>query len=362
MVWHTYEDRLLAHYIFKTRPVNPYRDGVAVLCNGDIHFAKMFVSMDSSLPTGDVRLRVVNVFDRPVYVVMIRPLSKCCPIHILPEPNAAYPNRDLAVDIKMGLGRVAPVDRTVGVEVSKNMNGGDECDHGLGEPLEVLEDEECLMVIKEMKKDRKDFNFYTSLLYEIDGVRLVDETMSLQICAHGGVRPLPCVYTYLNDVSFTNVARILKITHIDWANARYCTVFITIPIYPIFKNLWANACTLPKQEVSVRVGHQCMLQRRPGIDLSRGRYEDRVIVHYKSLMVAIKEMLVERDVNEMCESLINTDILYSYRFVCVAMFALRLQAAVYTYMCACPCNSENECRCENICSTVLDIFGTWKLC
>ena len=238
------------------------------------------------------------------------------------------------------------------------------CNHGLLGVCETIGAKESETKAKQILEDRKVFAWFIDLLYKHKNIlNPGNQRVWPVILLYGVFRPLPVLYTYLNDVQIMDKQRTFRITFTDWQRHTYGVVDVTLDIYP---RLQIEGYYRLKGEAKIVHKHSCIMVNT-SFGPNRTDFCEQVsncLVEFLWLLdqccreniydvVEIRKLLVCHNV-----SLLNNT-MFSTRLIEVLMYACRLENAIRTYItdrCFCRYAGSNCCKCLFLCLTIRDRF------
>lgn len=241
---------------------------------------------------------------------------------------------------------------------------------GLVRPLEIVNDDECLSVLKDIIEERKVFNFFKQLLFgsmEIYPPRILSFEDRSRVLLYNEVVILPDAYVYLNEVIFTTTKRIFLFTYIDWVEHTNVVVSLTIGLYPELECSFNFGFRLPEDARLKNEQFTCRGQpsfyEREGLLQPILRFFNGLIDVLLELAV-LKEYKVDK-IRAVIRHRLTRHVCVSSRLLNVVMYALRLRLHVLAYIeehCVCGGWKKDVyvCNCFSLCSMILEHFPDAK--
>ena len=108
------------------------------------------------------------------------------------------------------------------------------CHHGIDPPNTMIDEEEKLLVYKEIKEDNNIFEFFIKLTQDDLTVMLVGQRVWPTVWLFGYVLPMPRYYFYFLDLNIDDYGqRQVKVGVIHWQKNVYARANFEFDIYPI---------------------------------------------------------------------------------------------------------------------------------
>ena len=248
-----------------------------------------------------------------------------------------------------------------------------QCTPGLIRPMEIVNDDERLSVLRAIIEERKVFEFFKQLLF--NSVEIHPTVSSLprrtfndtRVLLYNETVILPYAYVYLNDVVFTTTSRIFYFTYMDWTNQTNVVVSLTIGLYPELECSFRFGFRLPADAELNIEQFTCM-----GLDsaFSRDQFEGPILWFFKILtdtlleLVALREYKVD-EIRRVIRERFAKHVCVSSRLLNVVMYALRLRRHILKYIEGrCVCGGWKKdvyvCKCLSLCSLISEQFPDAK--
>jgi hypothetical protein len=248
------------------------------------------------------------------------------------------------------------------------------CTPGLIRPMEIVNDDERLSVLRAIIEERKVFEFFKQLLFNsveihptVSRRRPRRTFKDTRVLLYSEAVILPYVYVYLNDVVFTATSRIFYFTYMDWTNQLNVVVSLTIGLYPELECSFRFGFRLPTDAELNIEQFTCM-----GLDSAflREQFEGSILRFFKVLtdtlleLGALREYKVD-EIRRVIRERVAKHVCVSSRLLNVVMYALRLRRHILTYIQErCVCGGWKKdvyvCKCLSLCSLISEQFPDAK--
>jgi hypothetical protein len=245
-----------------------------------------------------------------------------------------------------------------------------QCTPGLIRPLEIVNDDERLSVLRAVIEEHKVFEFFKQLLFnnvEIHPYGRRRTFSNTQVLLYNEAVILPHVYVYLNDVIFTATSRIFYFTYMDWTNQLNAVVSLTIGLYPELQCSFRFGFCLPANAELNIEQFTCT-----GLDDAgwREHFEWSILRFFEILTNTLLELCVWQEykvakIRKVIRERAARHICVSSRLLNVVMYALRLRKHILKYIeDRCVCGGWRKdvyvCQCLSLCSLISEQFPDAK--
>jgi hypothetical protein len=213
----------------------------------------------------------------------------------------------------------------------------------------MIDEEEKLLVYKEIKEDNNVFEFSIKLTQDDLTIMLAGRRVWPTVWLFGYVLPMPRYYFYFLDLSIDDYGqRQVKVGVIHWQKNVYARTNFEFDIYPEYSPYAEGKRKYKLPAVRVANKHLCNYST----DINR----DEVPVEISNLEHEVLQTVVaecfttEHRIIDSC--LHRHDTLISYRLARILKYCAYLRRQTREYMlqkCGCNCIvSDNLCRCHNL--------------